>query len=166
MSKELTCDRVREILDYTPSSGNLVWKINRGNGTKKGDVAGHKNKLGYIEIRVDEILYLAHRVCFLHFYGRWPKDQIDHINHVRHDNRIENLREATNVINHRNRPKQNNNTSGVVGVSYDKEREKWAAFINVNNKKINLGRFVDKFDAICKRKSAETRYEFHQNHGA
>lgn len=97
--------------------------------------------------------------------GSWPKEQIDHINHVRSDNRWINLREATNQENCKNRSISIRNKSGVVGVRWTKGKTKWAAYIHVNSKDKYLGFFFDKFEAICARKSAENKHGFHANHG-
>lgn len=87
--------------------------------------------------------YKAHRLAWLSTYGSWPTGDIDHINGVRHDNRIENLRDVDRRTNSQNQKKatSRNKTSGVLGVSWDKEKQKWAAFITINGKSCRLGRF-------------------------
>ena len=83
---------------------------------------------------------------------------IDHINRIRHDNRKSNLRYATIQENARNKSIQHNNTSGVPGVSWRKDRNKWRAYITITGKQITLGLFEDKNDAINARKKAEEKY--------
>jgi len=104
-------------------------------------------------------------LAWLYVYGTMPKEQIDHINHVRDDNRIINLREVTHSENHKNRTKQSNNTSGVTGVHWLEEKERWQAYIKGDDKKIHLGTFKNKNDAISARKEAEIKYNYHSNHG-
>jgi len=83
---------------------------------------------------------------------------IDHINHIRSDNRKNNLRIVNSQINQQNRKKSKNNTSGVVGVSFDKRDKRWDAYIHWNYKKINLGSFINFEDAVTARKQAEEKY--------
>jgi hypothetical protein len=90
---------------------------------------------------------LAHRVIWAMAHGRWPTDQIDHINGARDDNRLENLREATQDENQHNRALHRLNTSGYPGVSWDKAKRKWQANIRVGGRQVNLGRFPDRQSA-------------------
>ena len=83
----------------------------------------------------------------------------DHINRNKLDNRRSNLRVTSRSINQFNRPKQPNNTSGVIGVVFEKNRQKWRAQIKKNSKLIHLGYFTDKNEAIKARKEAELNYE-------
>ena len=79
--------------------------------------------------------------------GKWPENDIDHINVARGDNRFSNLREATRSENLRNRGAQKNNTSGFKGVSWQKSSRKWDARINIHGKVVHLGYFDDPEDA-------------------
>ena len=98
------------------------------------------------------------------YYGEWPREDIDHINHNRLDNRIENLRCVNDSINLRNKSKSKANTSGQTGV-YRTAVGNWIARICVNHKQVNLGTFSDVAEAIAARKDAEKFYQFHPNHG-
>jgi hypothetical protein len=110
-------------------------------------------------------LYLAHRVCWLLHYGVWPKDQIDHINGDRSDNRIVNLRSVDNAENSKNHCARVDNSTGVVGVYWFKRYAKWVAAITANGKFHHLG-YHDRFDdAVAARKAAESELGFHPNHG-
>ena len=159
----ITQKELRETLHYNPETGVFTWRKSRA-GVGVGSCAGTKNANGYIIICCYGKLYRAHRLAWLYMTGEWPKDQVDHENHIRHDNRWENLREATRQENHKNRSMYKNNTSGVTGVYWDKG--KWKAYIRVDEKDKNLGRFTDKFEAICARKSGDNKYGYHENHGA
>ena len=157
--------KLKSLLNYDLETGNFHWQVNRGS-LKKGSKAGSPaSRDRYIVIVIEGKKYFAHRLAFLYMEGRWP-EQIDHINHVREDNSWDNLREVTHQENHRNKPLQSNNKSGYHGVSWDKLRGKWTAFIKIDGKKKHLGRFETKEQAIEVRKEAELNSEFHSNHGA
>lgn len=110
--------------------------------TRNGKVAGTLHGAGYIQIKVDGRLYLAHRLAWMMFHGRSPSGQIDHINGDKSDNRIANLREATGSQNLRNRGKPKNNTSGFKGVSWNSGRRAWLATIHRKGSNKNLGYFA------------------------
>lgn len=155
---ELSADTLRSILHYEPATGILTWKVSTSNRVKVGDVAGYLGGEGYLRIRVQSRLYQAHRLAWLHYYGTWPKNQIDHINRIRTDNRIANLREVTNKQNQQNKSKSSNNTSGYLGVHWYKRYSKWVAQITHNQKKVHLGSFTTLEAAISARKAAEKLY--------
>ncbi|GJH22455.1 HNH endonuclease [Caballeronia novacaledonica] len=135
----LTQEILRSILDYDPATGHFTRKSGRG-GTVTGSRAGTLRR-GYIWISVNNKLYVAHRLAWLYVHGRWPKEQIDHINMVKSDNRIENLREATYSENGRNRPIPKSNKSGYRGVCFHKQFQKWNANIHHHGKHYSLGLF-------------------------
>lgn len=92
-----------------------------------------------------------------------PKIQVDHRNHpprndYKKDNRKSNLKIVTQSENSQNRSLASNNTSGSVGVSWDKKSNAWKSYIKINQKMIHLGFFDDKNDAIQARKNAELKY--------
>lgn len=141
MPLELTADRLREILNYDPKTGVFTRKIRTSNSVHIGDVTGYLNSKGYLQIHVNGKLYLAHRLAWFYVYGVWPKCLIDHKDTNRSNNRILNLREATNHQNLCNRSAQANNTSGEKGVSWDKQKRKYRAVIMVLRKQKFLGYF-------------------------
>ncbi len=98
-------------------------------------------------------------------HDEWPRDQIDHINGVRTDNRIGNLRSVTSRENSRNLKLPTNNTSGRIGVMWSGRDSKWLAVIQVDGGKKHLGYFDNFEDASNARKAAELKYDFHENHG-
>lgn len=132
--------RLKELLHYDPETGVVTWRATRG-GVRAGTVAGSTNHNGYLQIGVDGRDYLVHRLVWLYVHGDWPKHQIDHINGVRADNRIANLREATNAENNQNLAIRPHNTSGFMGACWDSERRKWLAQIRADGKRKYLGRF-------------------------
>lgn len=118
-----TIKRVKELLSYNPETGELRWRVDRhgGPGNKPlpaGSVAGTISRAtGYVFVNIDHMPQGAHRIAWAITHGRWPSHQMDHINMIRTDNRLRNLREATNAQNGANRKAQSNNKStGVKGV--------------------------------------------------
>ncbi len=162
----ITQAELKENLYYNPKTGDFTRLASHSNRTKVGDIAGTLDCYGYSVVMVKGSIYKAHRLAWFIIYGAWPKDQIDHINHNKSDNRIVNLREADSRENHRNCPMQKNNISGCCGVSWVKRDKVWRAQIKIDGTIISLGSYTDKFEAICARKSADNKYGFHENHGA
>ena len=158
MSSSLTVDALKAHLHYDPVTGIFISR-------RTGNILGCKIKKGYYVITIKKKQYVAHRLAWLYMVGSFPKNDIDHINHIRYDNRFINLRAATRVDNGKNQSKHCRNTSGTTGVSWSEDRQKWTAHICSYGKSYNLGRYTDKFEAICARKSAENKYGFHPNHG-
>lgn len=153
--------------DYFLYSDGALISIMRRRGAKYMKPAGRKNSsCGYIEVMVNYKRYQAHRVIWEMHNGAIPNGmEIDHINGIRDDNRIDNLRMVTSRTNDTNRAKSSANTSGVVGVCWDKKKSMWMVRIYDNKKPVFIGYFKDWFDAVCARKSAERSYGYHENHG-
>lgn len=149
----ITKERLKEVLSYDPETGIFTSLISRGS-IKPGDVINGCKSHGYLVTRIDDVLYRLHRLAWLYMYGEWPKGDTDHLNMIRDDNRIINLREATRSENMRNSIGRSNNLSGVKGVSFDKARNKWQAHISVNKTHIALGRFDTKERAANAYKNA------------
>ena len=154
----ITAARLKELLAYDPATGVFVWRVNRGELASKDSIAGGVGAHGYIAIEVDCRPHRAHRLAWLYVTGELPDGQIDHINGVRTDNRFANLREATPAENARNCKLPSTSKSGIKGVSKDPQSAKWCAHIHVNNRKINLGRFVRIEDAQSAYASASRKY--------
>lgn len=171
MGKTVTKDPKKEELEklfrYDPDTGQLFWKVSAGKA-KKGSVAGSLDKKhGYIRVRFSGKNYQAHRIVWILNNGDIPEGMyIDHIDHNKENNRLQNLRLVTGYTNQKNRSLGKNNRSGVLGVHYRKERNKWQATINYDHNTVFLGNFDDWFEAVCARKSAEAANGgFHENHG-
>ena len=156
---------VKDALTYHPKSGIFIWAAT-GRGVKKNHRAGGiKDAKGYRQIKYRGVKYLEHRLAWFFYYKEWPAGQIDHIDQNPANNRIENLRAVSNQENHRNMKVPKDNTSGAIGVSWNKKAAKWKSFIGVSGVTLYLGLYLDWFDAVCSRKSAEHRFGFHPNHG-
>jgi hypothetical protein len=138
----ITQEKLKEIFTYNPD-GKLVRNISTARLAKVGDIAGnYDKKLGYNRVSINGKSYLLHRIVFLYHYGYMPKI-LDHINGIKTDNRIENLRPASQEENSRNRCKNNNNASGYKNVSWHNQHKKWAVTMHLNGKKKHFGYFED-----------------------
>lgn len=127
-------DDIKILFDYDTITGELIWK-------KDGKVAGSIEHHGYIRIGIKGKTYRAHHLVWLWHHGVFPDTIIDHINQVKNDNRIENLRLSNPTHNNLNRSTGSNNTSGYKGVSYVKRIDKYQATITVKGKMYRLGQF-------------------------
>jgi hypothetical protein len=175
----ISASLVREYMSYNPETGVLVWlprdrshfkssKQNANwNGRYPGKQAGRVGHKGYRAVAVNDRLFKAHRIAWLHFYGEEPVGQIDHINGDPDDNRISNLRLVTNTENCRNTTIPKNNSTGRIGVSpyFYNGRRKYLARIRVDGKLKHLGYFETVEEAGLAREGAEKEYGFHPNHG-
>lgn len=126
----ITQERLKELLTYHDDSGLFTRNMNRGKYLKDS-IAGNLSKDGYITIKLEGKVYPAHRLVWLYKHGTMPINEIDHINHNRADNRLENLRDVNRAINQQNKTEaHSNNKHGFLGVSFDIRANKWYARIN------------------------------------
>jgi hypothetical protein len=153
---DLTAERLKELLSYDPDTG--VFRREKTNQKKLvGSVAGCKNGVsGYRVVRVADSLYLEHRLAWLYV---WPVDQIDHINGIRDDNRIVNLREASATENMQNYALRRDNSSGHQGVCWNKSAKKWHVQVRSPDGKNHVGYF-DSLDAAVEAR-AKAKAERH-----
>ena len=164
---ELTQDKVKQLFEYR--DGALFWKhrtISRGRKLKKG---GQKVTTvapdGYLRVGFNGRQYLVHRVIFLYHHGFLP-ECLDHINGIRSDNRIENLRPATSYENICNSKFRSDNTSGVKGVHWNCVKKKWQVRLHVEKKVKSLGYYDDL--ELAELVIMEARDKYHKefaNHG-
>lgn len=169
---------LRELIAYDPDTGLMVWKEREPRHFASGSAkrctlwnrryAGNPalacvSKDGYGRGYIASSMCLAHRVAYAIYHGVDPDFEIDHINGVSTDNRIENLRRSDPTTNNRNLAAPKNNTSGAVGVNYIPAR--WKASISVDNKPVHLGYFETFEEALQARKAGERKYGYHENHG-
>ena len=137
----LTQTKLKELLNYCPETGIFTWKVITSNRARLDCPAGNLTSHGYIRISVLGNVYYAHRLAWLYVHGEFPKNEIDHINRVTTDNRIDNIRLATHNQNLRNLSKKKNNKSGYIGVSWAKREHKWEAYCTHKGKRYSLGYF-------------------------
>lgn len=168
---------LRECLAYNPDTGVLTWKerprehfsssgahacfLSRRAGFPAGNLSG----VGYLMIGLDGSQHLAHRVAWAVHHGAWPDQQLDHINLVKDDNRIANLRDVSRATNSRGLVKSRASTSGFTGISWHRKTGKWRAQVMFKGKGYHLGLYSDISDAVAARKAANLRFGFSENHG-
>jgi hypothetical protein len=166
--KQLTQARLKERLHYDPVTGIFTWKEVRYsnslantliNARDVGRRAG-TNLKGYVNIWLDGRGYGAQRLAFLYMTGRWPVEQVDHINRNRSDNRWCNLREVTLRENLLNKSVYSNNTSGIPGVNWHKRDKKWYVRINTAAGRKHVGAYESIEEATAARKQAEKKYGY------
>lgn len=140
-----TVERVRELLDYQSDTGHFYWKVDRGGPARRGVRAGSDagGYWRYRKICIDGRSITESHVAWVWMTGEWPTTQIDHINRDGKDGRWCNLREATQAQQEGNKSTRCDNESGYRGVSLDKRRGKWRAFIRTpSGRNASLGSFA------------------------
>lgn len=163
---ELTQEQLKFALSYDAQSGVFTWDNSLSQNINRGDVANcTNNRTKYKVLGLNNKRYLQHRLAWLYVYGEFPCGQIDHINGIRDDNRISNLRVVTAQENLKNQRMRVTNTSGFTGVNWDKRAGKWKSQIDFNKKRIYIGTFSTIIDAVAARMKANIKYGFHKNHG-
>ena len=160
----ITQQRLKELSVYDAQDGRFYALVGRGH-VKIGDQLGYQHSEGYRRRVVDGKTYREHRLVWLYYYGEFPPEHIDHINGVKSDNRLENLRAVSNAENGKNQRRRRDNTSGIMGVCRHSRVKCYIARIHVRGKLTHLGSFDNLFDAACARKSAELTHNYHPNHG-
>jgi hypothetical protein len=143
---------LREVLEYNQNTGIFTWKFGNNRNTKANQIAGSIHPQGYRFICVKNKSYGAHRLAWLYIFGEMPKNQIDHINGIKDDNRIVNLRQVSHAENQQNK-------QSTKGYSWHKKRQVWEAYIRINGKKSTLGYFQKEEDAQLARLKAK-----HEHH--
>lgn len=146
--EELTPNMLKSILHYDENTGAFTWVKQVCSQSKLGGTAGWVTEFGYWRISAFYVRYAAHRLAWFYVHGKWPVGQIDHIDGNRLNNRMSNLREATQLENSQNSYKPSkNNKSGFLGVHKPKNSNKWIAMIRSNGRNHYLGQFLSAEDA-------------------
>lgn len=159
----VTQERLLELLVYDPLTGLFTNRIDRNARAPAGDIAGDPTGTGYWRIQIDKRRYQAHRLAWLYVHGYFPDVQIDHRNGDRMDNRLDNLRLATNKQNHENVALRSDNGSGHRGVHWSKTRNKWVVQIGHMNKQHHVGIFTSLDDAVVASRKARDAHFTHHN---
>jgi hypothetical protein len=157
-------EELKKLFRYDETTGKLYNRIHRSPTARKDMEAGTLDR-EYRIVRIDGVPYKIHRIIWKMEIGTDPIEELDHINHKRSDNRMENLREVTRQEQCKNRSISSANTSGTTGVSWHNATKKWQAQIKVDGKHIYLGLFKYYTAAVKARKDAEFKYDFSPNHG-
>lgn len=185
---DITPALCRQLLRYEPDTGKLFWLPrpasmfkdsmchggirtaqwaadcwNTKNATAEAFTA--QNEFGYHVGAILGHTFRAHRVIWAIVHGEWPSDQIDHDDGNRANNRLINLKCATNAENHKNEGRPKNNTSGVAGVFWCRQTGRWRATIKVNYRQHHLGRFATIEEAKAAREAAKAEFGFAAAHG-
>lgn len=138
-STPLTLERLREVLAYNSDTGEFTWK-QRQRGRKTNGIVGSITRFGYHKIKIDYKEYRSNRLAWFYVHGEWPTFYVDHINGIKTDNRISNLRDVPQTINAQNRRKASvRSESGVIGAM--RVPEGFRAKIVVNGEIISLGTY-------------------------
>lgn len=155
----ITQEELKQLLSYDPVTGVFTWLVDRANGKiLAGDEAGHVRENGYRYISIDYGQFLASRLAFLFMTGNFPPKLVDHKNGKTTDNRWENLRPATHYQNSTNRVYRRRNKTGMKGVSFRPERQKFQASIRLEGYQKHLGYFATADEAGEAYKNAEAQY--------
>lgn len=136
--------RLRKLVRYDPQTGIFISRVARTNRLPAGRQLGSIFRcasLCYFQIRIDGHCYLAHRLAWLYVYERWPSGGLDHIDGDGLNNRIANLREATQSQNMANARRRRTNRSGFKGVNKE-PNGRYRAKIRIAGKTIHIGRFA------------------------
>lgn len=145
MTDRVAIERLRQLLQYEPDTGLIRWKVPR-NRMLAGKIAGWPDNNGYIRILVDGKKHWAHHVAWAMYHGEWSPHLVDHKNHNKSDNRIENLRPATYSQNSQNKRVSKRNKFGLKGVTI-RPSGRYTATICINRRNKVLGTFATKEEA-------------------
>lgn len=152
-------------VDYNKETGVFTRLVAISNRSKVGDILSGKHVAGYTVVNVFSEKFLAHRLAWFYEYGEWPDGEVDHINHIRSDNRLCNLRVVAHKDNGRNQTLRSTNCSGTMGVHFIPTTGRWHARITTDSGIVNLGYFKDKESAVKARKEGEKLYSYSETHG-
>lgn len=139
----ITQEKLKSIFFYNSETGIFTRKVKRGKWPA-GEVCGTINGGGYVYISINGVKYQAHRLAWLYMYGQFPSLGLDHINCLKTDNRICNLRESNQSMNSLNVPVKKNSSTGLKGAFYIKSKRMFGSKARVNGKSFNLGYFRTK----------------------
>lgn len=170
MPKTLSIEYINEAVKYDPETGLFFWKerplghfsseqsFKRWKTVYSGKIAGSLDSDGYIVIRINYEIYFSHRLAWILMTGKWPKSGLDHIDGNPINNKISNLREVNQSQNNCNAKIRRDNSSGLRGVTWDKERNKWQVQLSINKKRVFYARYDSLEDAKISYKKASEKY--------
>jgi len=177
--RDLDIDIARSLIHYDHSSGIAAWKVRDRSLFRRNQdylswntkfawscVGGMPRPDGYLGTKIFNVPYMVHRIVWAMYHGENTGYEIDHVNGDRSDNRITNLRAVHSSVNSRNKCRHRNNSSGVAGVHWSLDANKWRVSIGVSGEKVNLGLFTSLDDAAAARLAADIKYGYHSTHGS
>jgi hypothetical protein len=154
----VTQEVLKDYLSYDSLTGVFEW-IKSYRNQKIGKKVGSYDKDGYLQIKLQRKIYRSHRLAWLYVYGKFPDGQIDHIDGVRDNNAIANLREVTFAGNSQNQRISHKDSSfGMLGIDYNKSKNRFRARIQTNGKRITLGGFATAEEAFEAYKEAKRKF--------
>lgn len=144
----VTHEKLLDILHYDESSGLFTWKESRLGTKPKTKKNAGCNSRGYVVVRIDGVLYGAHRLAWFYVHGKWPDKHIDHIDGNKSNNAIANLRDVTRAQNMQNiKGTRSHSKSGLLGVVFCKTTGRWKVEIQTRKKRKWVGRFDTQAEA-------------------
>lgn len=166
MSGLVSLEKLKRILRYDPETGVFTWLVSPKHNIPAGSEAGGDTGKGYRFIKINSQPYLSHRLAVFYMTGRWPVLDLDHINGIRNDNRLVNLREVNRSEGHLNRKKYVTNTSGIKGVHWHVLSKRWRVRIGKHGRRYSLGCFKTLEEAArAYSKAADEKFgEFRRMH--
>ena len=169
--EKLDQEMLKSLVSYDGETGVFRWKWNKGASLRRnmqytGKCCGHMDKDGYRVLTLVGHNYLAHKLAFLYINGAWPDKEIDHIDGVRENNAFSNLRMVSRHENKRNMKQYANNSSGICGVGWHKQKNKWRSYASDETGKFrHLGLFDCFDDAVAARNAASREWGYTERHG-
>lgn len=156
----ITHELVQSLFEYDPETGLFTRNVDVNYRARKGQVVGTIATKGYLKVKIGQKAIPLHRLAWFYMTGKWPPEQIDHINRNPADNRWINLRLATNSENQRNCNNRKDNKSGFNGVHWNRGKQRWEAQLRKDKATHSLGQFTCLGRAIQARKQAEISLNF------
>jgi hypothetical protein len=151
-------EAIKKLFHYDAESGMLLWRKGNNRNVKPWQEAKSPNGHGYYNVKIDGKSYLVHRLIWLYVHGSFPKEDIDHKNRIRNDNRLCNLRAVSRTDNCQNISLPDHNKSGHIGVSWIKSHNRWTVYVKVDKKNKWLGYYKNLDDAVAARKAGEAKF--------
>lgn len=139
-------DIVLRFVEYCPRTGEVRWKQTHSRKAVKGEIADYRATTGYRVVYLQGRWLYSHRIAWASAWGKWPPGVIDHINGDPGDNRWGNIRLANRSQNQANHKRRCDSSSGIKGVGWNKQQNKWQATVKLYGK-VHHGGFFDTIES-------------------
>lgn len=157
--EQISLEEVKRLVTYNPETGEFWRLVKTSNNAIMDRPMGSLDAYGYLIAQINSIKNIKlHRLVWFYMTGEWPKEEIDHKNRIKTDNRLENLRLASRSQNEGNTKKAENQTSRFKGVSFAKREQRWYARLHTTEKVLSLGYFNSERDAGIVYNEAAKKY--------